>query len=55
MIRLYAIVSLIYVDLLNRWLNPVFGKRPSHIERACGQYDVPASDEADLLERRLDG
>ncbi|XP_070211573.1 ATP-binding cassette subfamily C member 4-like [Littorina saxatilis] len=36
------------------WLNPVFGRNPQSVADKSCQYDVAASDEADLLERRLD-
>ena len=33
----------------------MFGKNPAKIAEQSQQYDVSTSDEADLLERRLDG
>ncbi|XP_076443779.1 ATP-binding cassette sub-family C member 4-like [Babylonia areolata] len=37
------------------WLNPFFTKSPQAVAETSDQYDVSASEEADLLERRLDG
>ncbi|KAL8562631.1 hypothetical protein ACOMHN_011203 [Nucella lapillus] len=38
-----------------RWLNPFFAKTSGSVAEESSQYDVSASEEADLLERRLDG